>query len=80
MTINFPNNLCKGENVFNMCYFQLKEMDQHKQYVSKYCRLCDKQDDNIRYNVKTFAVELNFEYEVDIDEDVPSHFLLRLHC
>ena len=46
-----------------------KEMDRRKQYLSKYCRLCDKQDDNLKYNVKTFAVELIFEYKVDINED-----------
>ena len=44
-------------------------MDKHKHSISKYCRLCDKQDDNLKYNVKKFADELNFEYKIDINED-----------
>ena len=46
-----------------------KEMDRHKQYLSKYCRLCDKQDENLKYSIQTFAAELEFEYKVDISKD-----------
>ena len=46
-----------------------KEMDRHKQYLSKYCRLCDKHDENLKYNIQTFAAELEFEYKVDISKD-----------
>ena len=33
----------KGKNVSYICYFQIKEKDQNKQHLSKYCWLCDKQ-------------------------------------
>ena len=44
-------------------------MDRHKQYLSMYCRLCDKHDENLKYNIQTFAAELEFEYKVDISTD-----------